>query len=104
MTFGSPRLGTKRHVQDAGITHLRWVNNNDIVARVPPTWLRYRHTGRRMYLDRNGAVRRMTRQQRANDRWAGFRDGIRKRRFDHFSDHAIAEYVAHLVRANADRS
>ena len=39
VTFGSPRVGTMRYVQNAGITHLRWVNNNDIVTRVPPTWL-----------------------------------------------------------------
>ncbi len=103
VTFGSPRVGTKRYVQNAGIKHVRWVNNNDIVARVPPTWLRYRHTGTRMYLNRNGNVRRMTRQQRTKDRWAGFKDGLKNRRFDHFSDHAIADYVAHLVRANADR-
>ena len=58
VTFGSPRVGTKRCVQNAGIKHVRWVNNNDIVARVPPTWLRYRHTGTRMSLNRNDDVRR----------------------------------------------
>jgi triacylglycerol lipase len=100
VTFGSPRVGTKRYVQNAKIKHVRWVNNNDVVTRVPPTWLRYRHTGTRMYLDRNGDVRRFTPQQRAQDRWVGFRDGIRKRRFDHFSDHAIADYVAYLLKAN----
>lgn len=100
VTFGSPRVGTKRYVQNAGIRHLRWVNNNDIVSRVPPTWLRYRHTGTRMYLDRHGDVRRFTARQRAKDRWAGFVDGIKNRRFDHFSDHAIAGYVDHLLRAN----
>jgi triacylglycerol lipase len=100
VTFGSPRVGTKRYVQNAKLTHVRWVNNNDIVTRVPPTWLGYRHTGTRMYLDRHGDIRRFTAQQRAKDRWAGFTDGLRKRRFDHFSDHAIANYVEYLVRAN----
>jgi len=100
VTFGSPRVGTKSYVQNAGITHFRWVNNNDIVTRVPPTWLRYRHTGRRMYLDRNGDMQKFTARQRTKDRWAGFVDGIKNRRFDHFSDHAIANYVDHLTRAN----
>ncbi len=103
VTFGSPRVGTKRYVQNAGITHIRWVNNNDIVTRVPPTWLRYRHTGTRMYLDRNGDIRRFTARQRAKDRWSGFVDGVKNRRFDHFSDHAIADYVRHVARA-ADRA
>ncbi|MDH3705347.1 MAG: lipase family protein [Acidimicrobiia bacterium] len=103
VTFGSPRVGTKRYVQHADVTHIRWVNNNDIVTRVPPTWLRYRHTGERRYLDRNGDIRRMTAQQRAKDRWAGFVDGIKQRRFDHFSDHSIADYVEYLTRAVGDR-
>jgi len=100
VTFGSPRVGTKRYVQNASITHIRWVNNNDIVTRVPPTWLRYRHTGTRMYLDRNGNLKRFSRRQRTRDRWIGFVEGIKKRRFDHFSDHAIANYVEYLIRAN----
>lgn len=102
VTFGSPRVGTRRYVQHARLRHVRWVNNNDIVARVPPTWLRYRHTGTRMYLDRTGAVKRLTRRQRTRDRWSGFWQGLKRRRFDHFSDHAISAYVAHLARA-ADR-
>jgi len=99
ITFGSPRVGNKRYVQHADVNLLRWVNNNDIVTRVPPTWLRYRHSGTRMYLDRFGDVRRLTAKQRAADRWAGFRDGLKRRSFDHFSDHAIASYVNHLTRA-----
>ncbi|MEL6893315.1 MAG: lipase family protein, partial [Actinomycetota bacterium] len=35
-TFGSPRVGTKRYIQHADVQHIRWVNNNDIVTRVPP--------------------------------------------------------------------
>lgn len=35
-TFGSPRVGNRRYVNFAPITHYRWVNNNDIVCRVPP--------------------------------------------------------------------
>jgi triacylglycerol lipase len=99
VTFGSPRVGTKRYVQNADIVHVRWVNNNDIVTRVPPTWLRYRHTGTRMYLDRNGDIRKLTPQQRATDRWSGFWNGLKQRKFDHFSDHGIAYYVQYLKRA-----
>jgi triacylglycerol lipase len=98
-TFGSPRVGTKRYIQHAKVRHLRWVNNNDIVTRVPPQWLRYRHTGTLMYLDSTGEFKKYTPAQRGKDRWAGFWAGIKQRKFDHFSDHAIAAYVAHIRRA-----
>ena len=98
-TFGSPRVGTKRYIQHASVPHIRWVNNNDIVTRVPPRWLRYRHTGVRMYLDRNGDHRRLTAARRGRDRWDGFVGGLKQRKFDHFSDHAIVGYVEHIRRA-----
>ena len=99
ITFGSPRPGTKKYIRHAGIRHIRWVNNNDIVTRVPPRWLRYRHTGILMYLDRNGDLKRFTARQRGRDRWSGFWQGLKARRFDHFSDHAIAAYTDHIRRA-----
>ena len=100
VTFGSPRVGDRHYVKNAGIHHVRWVNNNDIVTRVPPTWLRYQHVGERHYMDRNGDLQRFTARQRAKDRWAGFYSGLKARRFDHFSDHAIAGYVDNLRRIN----
>ena len=59
-TFGSPRVGTKRDIQHAKVRHLRWVNNNDIVTRVPSCWLRYRHAGTRMHLDSKGEFKEYT--------------------------------------------
>ncbi len=97
VTFGSPRVGTKRYIQNAKVKHLRWGNYNDIVTRVPPRWLRYRHVGTRMYLDSNGRVKHMNPAQRGKDRWAGFWNGLKNRKFDHFSDHAIAAYVTHIA-------
>jgi len=101
VTFGSPRVGTKRYIQHAKVRHLRWVNNNDIVTRVPPTWFRYRHNGTRMYLNSKGEHKTYTPAQRGKDRWAGFWSGLKQREFDHFSDHAIAAYVGHIRRAAA---
>lgn len=98
LTFGAPRVGTKRYVTHAQLDILRWVNNNDIVTRVPPMWMGYRHVGRMMYLDSDGTHRRMTRQDRAEDRWRGFVQGLRRGRVDNFSDHLIVDYVAHLAR------
>jgi len=99
VTFGSPRAGTKQYVTHAKIRHVRWVNNNDVVARVPPMWLKYRHTGTQMYLDSKGDLAKLTKAQRGKDRWAGFWSGLKQRRFDHFSDHAIAGYVSNIRRA-----
>ena len=102
-TFGSPRVGTKRYIQNADVRHIRWVNNNDIVTRVPPRWLRYRHNGFKMSLDRNGELKRLSAAQRGKDRWAGFWSGLKQRKCDHFSDHAIAAYVDYIrAAATAD--
>jgi hypothetical protein len=44
-------------------------------------------------------VAKMNPAQRGKDRWSGFRNGIKERKFDHFSDHAIVGFVAHVRRA-----
>lgn len=99
VTFGAPRVGTKRYVQHVDLDITRWVNNNDVVARVPPTWMGYRHVGVRMYLDSQGRLRKLTKQQRAKDRWRGFVEGVKQGKVDHFSDHSIAGYVDHIADA-----
>jgi triacylglycerol lipase len=103
-TFGAPRVGTKRYVNHVDVDLVRWVNNNDIVPRVPPRWLGYQHTGRRIYINTYGKVRPLTNRQRAKDRWRGFVLGLKEGKVDHFADHAIAKYVDHIadVLAEAD--
>ena len=96
-TYGSPRVGDRRYVNYCQLNHYRWVNNNDIVARVPPTWLGYTHAGREMYLNTHGKLRRLTRWQRTKDRWRGFIASLKRWRFDHFSDHSMLEYIRHIT-------
>lgn len=98
-TFGSPRIGSRRYVNFVSIEAYRWVNNNDIVPRVPPAWLGYRHKGQEIYLNAYGKIRRLTGWQRIKDRWRGFLGGLREGRFDHFADHAIGCYIEHIRRA-----
>lgn len=98
-TYGSPRVGNKRYINYVELDHYRWVNNNDIVTRTPPAWLRYRHTGSLMYLDSNGTVRHFTKRQRAKDRSRGAWKALKQRRIDHLADHPIAEYIRHLAAA-----
>lgn len=55
--FGSPRVGDSSFVipydeRYAAVTS-RFVNNNDLVTRVPPRELSYRHVDARRYLDRH---------------------------------------------------
>ncbi len=98
-TFGSPRVGNKRYVRQAELKHYRWVHNNDLVTRVPPPWLGYRHCGDEVYLDRNGNIRPLTGVLRGHDRWRGFVNGLKKWQLDPLSDHSIHLYVKHIARA-----
>jgi triacylglycerol lipase len=100
VTFGSPRIGDRRYVASHKVEHVRWVNNNDIVTKVPPTWLRYRHRGNRLYIASDGRVHdRLTRNDRVRDQWEGFVAGVRRRHVDHFVDHAIINYVELIAAA-----
>jgi triacylglycerol lipase len=98
-TFGSPRIGNRRYVNYVHMEAYRWVNNNDIVPRLPPAWLGYRHKGQEIYLNAYGRIRRTTGWQRVKDRWRGFVRGLREGSFDHFADHSIAHYIEHIRRA-----
>jgi len=98
-TFGSPRVGNRRYVNYVQIESYRWVNNNDIVARVPPAWLGYRHKGQEVYLNAYGKIRRLTGWQRVKDRWRGFVRGLREGRIDFFADHSIRQYIEHIRSA-----
>jgi triacylglycerol lipase len=98
-TYGSPRIGTGRYVNYVAVEAYRWTNNNDVVSRVPPPWLGYRHKGREVYLDAYGRIRRLTAWQRAKDRWRGFWQGVKLREFDPFTDHSIRRYIAYIHRA-----
>jgi triacylglycerol lipase len=98
-TYGAPRIGSRRYVNYIQMEAYRWVNNNDIVPRVPPRWLGFCHKGEEVYLNAYGQIRRLCPWQRMKDRWRGFLRGLRERRFDHFSDHSIGEYIAHIWAA-----
>ncbi len=98
-TFGSPRVGCKKYVRHAQVTHYRWVHNNDIVTRVPPVWMGYRHCGNEVYLDRYGRIRKLTGLWRSRDRWRGLVRGLFRWKLDLFSDHSISQYAKHIVAA-----
>ncbi|TWT48602.1 lipase family protein [Botrimarina hoheduenensis] len=92
-TFGAPRVGDKRYVNHVDLPYYRWVNNNDIVPRVPPRWMGYRHSGAEIYLNRRGRISSVSGLFKARDRWWGFVRTLRRWRIDHFSDHLMSEYL-----------
>lgn len=93
-TYGSPRVGNSRYVNYTKISYYRWVNNNDIVPTVPPSWLGYRHTGKEMYLNNRGQLKQLTRFGKFYDGLKGFWSSILKGRIDHLADHSMFDYIS----------
>ncbi len=100
-TYGSPRVGCKRWVRHAEVEHYRWVHNNDVVTRMPPVWLGYRHCGNEVYLDRHGRIRKLTGLWRSRDRWRGLIAGLFQWKIDLLADHSMKLY-AHRIAAAVD--
>ena len=95
-TYGSPRVGWPTYVSSLGVTHHRWVNNNDIVTRVPLWIMGYRHHGEEHYMNAYGNIRQPKGWQRFKDRMRGMWMGLKQGKIDNFSDHDIGLYVANL--------
>ena len=98
-TYGSPRVGDKRYINYVTLDHYRYVNNNDIVTRVPPVFLGYRHCGKEVYIDRNGNIGHLGHIQKRRDRWKGFLRGLRRWKVDHFADHSTHYYIQAIAAA-----
>lgn len=98
-TYGSPRIGNKRYVNHVGVPLFRWVNNNDIVTRVPPAWVGYRHAGREFYINRDGVISEISGWRRFADRLKGFVYGLGRWRIDLFSDHLMGGYIDSIDKA-----
>jgi len=98
-TFGSPRIGNRQYVEYPRLKHYRWVNNNDVVPRVPPMLLGYTHSGIELYLDRHGKIRPITGWRRVVDRARGFLQGLRQFRIDQLTDHSVLAYIDCIFEA-----
>lgn len=95
-SFGSPRVGNNRYINFVKVDHYRWVNNNDIVTRVPPRWMGYRHCGRELYFNAFGKLREYRPLRRFRDRWYGFFLSLKKWQIDHLADHSMARYIQYI--------
>ena len=106
-TYGSPRVGCRRYVNHVPLKHVRWVNNNDIVTRVPPVFLGYRHNGSERYIDHHGRLKKITGWKRVSDRLQGAFKELKRFRIDYFSDHSSLGYIDRIfnvVRAEESKS
>lgn len=98
-TYGSPRTGWRKFVNSLNCKHQRWVNNNDIVTRVPFAIMGYKHDGCEHYLDSKGMYRpKIGIVARIIDRWKGMLGGLIKLNIDNFSDHSMVNYIAYLEK------
>lgn len=90
-TFGSPRVGGPRFIKNIKCPHYRFMNNNDIVCRIPPAWLGFRHHGEMIYFNAEGA-------RQPKPTWKDLFKGIlnswkRWKFFDGIVDHGMPNYV-----------
>lgn len=95
-TFGSPRVGGPLFVKNIKCPHSRFMNNNDIVARIPPAWLGFRHHGDMIYFNKDGI-------RQPKPTWGDLFYGIinswkRWKFFDGIVDHGIPHYVKAIQR------
>jgi predicted lipase len=68
-TYGSPRVGDHSFKEDFHVNAYRFVNNSDIVTKVPPANM-YLHVGELKYIDSDGAIHDNT------NRWERWTDEI----------------------------
>lgn len=97
-TYGSPRVGWTKYIKSLKVSHHRWVNNNDIVTRVPLNMMGYKHHGTEHYMNAYGLERKMSSWQRLKDRWRGIMMGWKGGSIDSFSDHSMVNYIANLEK------
>ena len=100
--FGSPRVGNGDWAEQfEDIPTWRFVNNNDMVTKVPPFGL-YTHIGELKYINYYGNVRKNTWWQRFKDQLRGRWRALQKfQLFDGLFDHSMGLY-ADKVRKNKD--
>lgn len=94
-TFGSPRLGNRRWLKFVkDMPHVRCVNNNDLVPKVPPALMLYKHHGELCYFNCYGYIRHTSMWQRFKDQLRGRRRALQKGQpFDGVYDHVMTEYI-----------
>ena len=102
-TYGQPRVGNRQfrqHLEGCDIgAYIRYVNNNDIVPRVPPTLFTFVHGGKLNYINHMGEIRNLTIWQRIKDGFRGLWAAIKKFQFfDFVADHGMPKYIKYTSK------
>ena len=102
-TFGSPRVGGKVFVDTCQVKHYRFVNNNDLVPKVPPSLLGFKHDGVEMYFNsKENLALGYTFWQDMWDLVKGFVSAWSQFKFfDGLTDHGMDGYI-YLVDKNKE--
>lgn len=105
-TFGHPRTGdrdfAKNFDSDFSLQTFRYVNNNDIVTRVPFRSMHYSHVGTFKYFDKDGNQRDdISWWEKVVDRMKGRIDDLLKPGTDGIKDHSMERYIERLKKAAA---
>lgn len=101
-TYGQPRVGNRQfrqHLEGCDIgAYIRYVNNNDIVPRVPPALFTFVHGGKLNYINHKGNIRPLTLWQRIKDGFRGMWSAIKKLQFfDFVRDHGMPNYIKYTA-------
>ena len=94
-TFGSPRVGGNKFIKNIKCPHLRFMNNNDIVCRIPPAWLGFKHHGEMIYFNRFGNKGIPSLQDKL---YGMINSWKRLKFFDAVVDHGMPNYVRAITK------
>lgn len=102
-TFGQPRAGNRDFERtfnsDFKTRAFRFVNNNDVVPRIPLRLMKYSHVGTFIFFDQDGNIHSdMGWWYRLLDNFTGRIEDFLKPGTDGIKDHDMAKYVANLEK------
>jgi len=102
-TYGQPRAGDEDFARSFNFAFrphtFRFVNNNDLVSRVPPRSLGYSHVGTFKYFLEDGQFAEgIGWWRRFLDGWRGRIDDLMRGQLDGIDDHGMVHYRTRLAR------
>lgn len=108
-TFGQPRVGGKTFAKNFNLEFqsrtFRFVNNNDVVTRVPTRAMGYRHVGQVLVFDSAGKLQAdLHFWNNLVNRVVGRIEDLGKPGTDGIKDHSMARYVKNLERKDNQRN